>query len=159
MKVLRWSFLLIILAITLWLVKHAPEPEQVTLVNPASREISLETTNSPENEQAKPTFVTRQFDTHIVSNLFDTPLVMEDFSLLDVLKQPVSDFALPFRYIGLLEEEDTLRLFILMNNQLLIVKQGDLIMDEYQLVQIDLQRQSLSWLHLPTNRHQLMPIE
>ncbi len=55
---------------------------------------------------------------------------------------------LPFKFIGKLDDSQTLRVFLMRGEQVLVVSEGDLIDTTYQVKQLDAERMTLVYLPL-----------
>ncbi len=160
----KWILLLALLAITLVLVWQAPQPQQDIAVVSAKQDRAV-LARSDSLGQAQSTdedivLKQRQIVTEKV-DLFNTPptpkpvtVVAKPVQITPVQQQVI----IPFHYMGMLEQQHQITLFLLEGSELHLVKQGDTLNQQFQLQSIDLENGQLVWLYLPQNEIRKMSI-
>lgn len=156
------------LLVTLWLVWQAPPaPDSNTEVVAARAPVNKPTVQADDNQAAV------QNDSDIrqsrqplamVSDLFRTPpapvvtaVVRQPQSTLSATEKSLPD--LPFRYIGRIEKDASVTVFIMEGDALHLLQAGDSPRTDYQLEAIDLAAGELRWRYLPTQKIRKMSIQ
>jgi len=161
----RWLVLGGLLALTVWLVLNVPESENdLVIINPVSsskHQLKLDRSTLP--VEAK-----KDSQISLVQRLPITGKSVDLFGLEQEIKpknkvkpiirpKPIAKApALPFTYVGKLVENNTVKVFLLEDQRLHIVKKGEKIGENYQLKNVS--DQQISWLYLPLNITQKMSI-
>ncbi len=164
-NVIKRLSLAVLLFATIWLVVNAPEPETVAAVKPITskakrvmprvesptlftevlpqRTLSLEDTYDLfSDERPKRKTIVRKI----------TPIV----PAVKKVEKPRAP-ALPFEYVGMLQEGNVAKVFLLKNQALHIVKEGEKIEGKYQLKSVS--DSQLRFIYLPLNITQTLSIE
>jgi hypothetical protein len=162
----KWMILLALLSLTLVLVWQAPQLEPETQVVSAKRntgdivrsasQLPAQSVNDDDIELKQRQIATEKID------LFDSPKIKQVVIAKPVpVVQPriVTQVAIPFRYIGMLQENQQITLFLLEGNRLYLANEGDTFNELFQLKSIDIDHKQLVWLYLPNNEIRKMSIE
>ncbi len=159
-----WTVLLALLAVTLILVWQAPPLEQETEVLPATQDFSQPVRSIlPFQQQSTDDNIVleqRQIVTE-KTNLFDIPQKKQPVIVArkQVVTPPLAQVQIPFRYIGMLEENKVITLFLMEGRTLYQANEGDVINKHFQLQHVDMVNKQLVWLYLPNNETLKMSIE
>lgn len=151
------------LLLTLWLVWQAPPATDnnikvVTAVKPTVQHVNGEIETQPQSTR----MLNRQ-SPEIITNLFGTPPTVIDATnnipetKVSSAKKPLPP--IPFRYIGRLEKDKLVTVFIMDGMALHLLEVGDSPRDDYQLEAIDLAAGELRWRYLPTQKIRNMSIQ
>lgn len=160
---IKWWFLGGGLLLTLWLVWQAPpatdnDTEVITTVQPIVKPDSGEI----ETQSQSPVLVERQ-SPEMISDLFRTPpnpiVVRDEVPQATISSKQEALPPIPFRYIGRMEKNESLIVFVMDGNALHILEAGDSPREDYQLEAIDLAAGELRWRHLPTQKIRNMDIQ
>jgi len=161
----KWIWLSVLLVITLILVWQAPQPQQTVPVVSATRDRAEPVSSSlSENEQLTEQDIVlkqRQMATEKV-DLFNTPVIKKPEIVIakpEKKKNIQQQVKIPFIYMGMLDKKDNITLFLLEDKVLHLVKEGDILNQQFQLQSIDLANEQLVWLYLPTNETRKMSIK
>lgn len=151
------------LLLTLWLVWQAPDKQTnvIAAVQPATRSViaKVDKRETPNPSQALPG---RQ-SPEMVSDLFRTP----PRPVVAAVKPPETTIpppptalpALPFRYIGNMEKDASVTVFIMEGQALHLLQAGDSPRADYLLETIDLSAGELRWRHIPSQKIRNMSIQ
>ena len=165
--IVKRAILGLLLLVTLWLVINAPEPEVVAAVKPVKAVSSTK----------------RAVDTKSETELFTKALPARDSSSSDsydifayqaekkarpvIAPKPVKPITtkprkptaprLPFEYIGMLQQGQQTKVFLMKQQALHIVTEGDKIDGDYQLKSVT--NDELRFIYLPLNATQTLSIE
>ncbi len=154
------------LLLTLWLVWQAPAPPDnqtkvVAAVQPATRSASTKVDKRETPIQSQ-TLLSRQ-SPEMVSDLFRTPPrpVAPEIKRLEttIPSPPEALPALPFRYIGSMEKDTSVTVFIMEGQALHLLQAGDSPRADYLLETIDLSAGELRWRHIPSQKIRNMSIQ
>ncbi|MFW5425872.1 MAG: hypothetical protein ACKE8R_01340 [Methylophagaceae bacterium] len=158
----RWLILGGLLAITLWLVWSTPGLENdIAIVEPA-RQAKADTSQTiPPTLNRDFMLVQREGLDEDSYDLFELPDQVQAKPIQSVrpvvlprIKPSTPPF--PFTYIGKLTEEGVTKVFLLQDQSLLILREGDKVGSNYQLKAIT--EKQLRWKYLPLNTTQNMSI-
>lgn len=160
---IKWWLLGGGLLLTLWLVWQAPSvPDNNIIVIEAvqpSAKLDDEEIETPPHYQIP---VKRQ-SPEMASDLFRIPphFVVPAIKLTEttIPSTPKALSPLPFHYIGRIEKDASVTVFIMEGEALYLLKAGDSPRVDYQLEAIDLAAGELRWRHIPTQKIRNMSIK
>lgn len=161
-----WLVLLALLALTLILVWQAPELEQTDIVEASKVTAEQEPTTVMITEPTPaPTLLAlnpRQYGKDTV-DLFSSP-AKPKLTPAPVVKRPIEitpqqRVELPFRYVGMFRSGPATTLFVMEGPKLFLVQEGDVVSQHFRLQRIDIVKNQLVWLHLPSNETHKMSMD
>lgn len=161
----RWAILMGLLAVTVWLVFNAPQAEKlsesevVEVVERSHRQQILTQTNSvteslrllDRNEQ-KPNTVDL-FGVEQKKVAVPVPIAIKK---RPIVKHKPTAPRIPFKYIGQLEEQGVIKIFLMEDTSLHIVRNGQKIGKDYRLINIT--KEAISLRYLPLNMTQKLEL-
>ncbi len=163
-----WFVLLALLALTLILVWQAPELEQTDIVE--ASKVTAERDQDPNTViVAEPTPAAsvlalnpRQYGKDTV-DLFSSPTKPKLAPAPEVKKPieitPQQRVEVPFRYVGMFRSGPATTLFVMEGPKLFLVQEGDVVSQHFRLQRIDIVKNQLVWLHLPSNETHKMSMD
>lgn len=162
----KWWLLGGALLLTLWLVWQAPpasdkQTKVIAAVQPATRSATAKVDERETPSQSQ-ILLSRQ-SPEMVSDLFRTP----PRPVAPEIKRPETTIpppkkalpAIPFRYIGRIEKDQKITVFVMEGNALHLLQAGDSPSADYKLEAIDLDAGELRWRYLPTQKIRNMSIQ
>lgn len=162
----KWVVLVSLLMLTLTLVWKAPEPDQAELAEVAKPDHRLPASRQPASLEVADiktlTLKPRQSAGETV-DLFAVPArpkpVVKPIIKKPVEVEPEIRVELPFYYLGILRSEQSTTLFVMENNTLYLVQEGDTVKQDFRLQRIDSANNELVWLYLPLNETRKMSMD
>jgi|GEM_PF-4610140 len=161
-----WLVLLALLALTLVLVWQAPELEQTDVVEAskviAEQEPVVVAVVEPTPKESEWALSPRQFEPDTV-DLFSSP-PKPKLTPAPAVKKPIEitpqqRVELPFRYVGMFRSGPATTLFVMEGQKLFLVQEGDVVSQHFRLKRIDIVKNELVWLHLPSNETHKMSMD
>jgi hypothetical protein len=161
-----WLVLLALLALTLVLVWQAPELEQTDIVEAskvtAEQEATTVILTEPVSADSLLVLNPRQYEQNTV-DLFSSP-AKPQLTPAPVVKRPIEitpqqRVELPFRYVGMFRSGTATTLFVMEGPKLFLVQEGDVVSQHFRLQRIDIVKNQLVWLHLPSNETHKMSMD
>lgn len=158
----------VLLALTIWLVINAPEPEVVAAVKPVKATSKLKTVNQHHHDVSLFT-ESLPLRSELTDESYDIfadkqdkkvrPIATKPKPVKPLISKPRKPTApkLPFEYIGMLQEGEDTKVFLMKQEALHIVKEGDKIDGKYQLKSVT--NNELRFIYLPLNATQTLSIE
>jgi hypothetical protein len=157
----------LLLLATIWLVINAPEPEVVAAVKPV-KAISLSkltVRNEAQTElftqalPARDNSSSESYDIFAYQAEKKARPVITPKPVKPIITKPRKPTAprLPFEYIGMLQQDQQTKVFLMKQQALYIVTEGDKIDGDYQLKSVT--NDELRFIYLPLNATQTLSIE
>jgi len=159
--------LALLLVVTIGLVINAPEPEVIAAVKPAKARLDVKSVkkHDAENLLFTESLPMRVESTNESYDIFAYQTSKKERSI--ALPKPVKPISvkprkptaprLPFEYIGMLQEGNDTKVFLMKDEALHIVTEGDKIEGRYQLKSVS--NSELRFIYLPLNTTQTLSIE
>lgn len=153
----QWWFLGGGLLLTLWLVwKAPPAPDNKKVIEV----VQLSAKPDGGEIETQPHYQTpvKRPSPEMISDLFRTPSIPNVPEITNSNTQKTL-LPLPFRYIGRLEKEESVTVFVMDGEALHVLQAGDSPHVDYQLESVDLVAGELRWRYLPTQKIRNMSIK